>query len=401
MNDAAAPRPPAPATNRLPALDRLRGIAVIGMILVNNPGDMFAAPHQIQHAGWYGLTFADVVAPAFLWVVGFALELSLARRLARASAVALGAAAAAGAAVTPRRATAAARRSWVVHVCRRVAVLFVIGVFLSLWFRLFPAPSLDALAEMPLLGILQRIGLAYGLAAVLLGTGRSPLPAALVLLAGYTAAMLVGAHFSPAAAFAEPTNLAMRLDRLLLGAHATRVHTALTIFPGAATVLLGAALGRSMRTAAVRRPSLRMAALHGVLPLAAGLCLAIVIPVTRYLWSPSFALLTAGITAISFSLLSLVEVGGGAADPARDPLAAVGANPLLLFVLSELARRPLEAFGAGFGGLPWRSFQRAAYEALTGGLSAPLASLVYSVIYLVPFLLLALYLARRRIFVKI
>ena len=83
-----AAKQPAPARNRsvsndsssaprLAALDVFRGATIVAMILVNNPGDRSVTWSQLLHSPWHGFTFADTIFPAFLWIVGFAMFLSM------------------------------------------------------------------------------------------------------------------------------------------------------------------------------------------------------------------------------------------------------------------------------------------------------------------------------------
>jgi len=62
---------------RFQALDALRGLAIALMILVNTPGSWSAVYSPLLHAPWHGFTFADLVFPAFLFVVGAAMFFAL------------------------------------------------------------------------------------------------------------------------------------------------------------------------------------------------------------------------------------------------------------------------------------------------------------------------------------
>src|SRR4051812_46059173 len=72
-----APDPPASAgpPRRLHGVDVLRGLAVLGMLVVDNRGNGSIAA-QWHHASWNGLHVADVVFPVFLVVVGVAMPFS-------------------------------------------------------------------------------------------------------------------------------------------------------------------------------------------------------------------------------------------------------------------------------------------------------------------------------------
>jgi predicted acyltransferase len=366
----------APKT-RLRALDFVRGGTVIGMILVNNPGSKTAAPFALEHAGWYGIRFADVIGPAFLWTMGFAMALSFARR----------------------RADVATQSATLRHVLRRTIVLFLIGVGLHLMGPLFPELDWAGLADVDLMGILQRIALAYALGAVLLLYVPRPALTAVGLLIVYALVMVAGAA-TPDVAFAPGTNLANRIDARLFGPYASEGHSLLTIVPTAATVLFGAATARAWMATGTAPFAGRIALLYGIVPIAAAMLASRVIPITRYLWSPSYALWTAGLTALVFLVVHLA-MRRTAAEPALDPISAVGANPLLLFVVSEVVRMLLESVGAAGPDGAWRSVWQAAYEALAARLPQTAASLVMSVAFLVPMLVLAVLLARRKIYVRL
>lgn len=55
-------------------MDIARGITIALMIFVNHAGDR---PKWIQHAKWNGLHLADLVMPAFLYICGTSIALSL------------------------------------------------------------------------------------------------------------------------------------------------------------------------------------------------------------------------------------------------------------------------------------------------------------------------------------
>jgi heparan-alpha-glucosaminide N-acetyltransferase len=74
------------ASPRLRSLDVLRGLVVLVMLFVNDVAGVTGAPAWMRHVSPStadGMTFVDVVFPAFLFIVGLSLPLALERRLSR------------------------------------------------------------------------------------------------------------------------------------------------------------------------------------------------------------------------------------------------------------------------------------------------------------------------------
>jgi predicted acyltransferase len=61
---------------RLLSIDIFRGLTVILMTVVNNPGDWEHIYAPLEHAEWHGYTLTDLVFPSFLFIVGIATVLS-------------------------------------------------------------------------------------------------------------------------------------------------------------------------------------------------------------------------------------------------------------------------------------------------------------------------------------
>lgn len=67
------------SSQRMVALDLLRGLAVAGMILVVSPGSWEMTYAPLKHADWHGWTPGDLVFPTFLYCVGMAIGLMVPR----------------------------------------------------------------------------------------------------------------------------------------------------------------------------------------------------------------------------------------------------------------------------------------------------------------------------------
>src|SRR5262245_28267496 len=76
-------------SQRITSIDALRGLVMFTMIFVN---DLAGAPHKVvpdwmvhfsdRHKG-SGMTFVDLVFPAFLFIVGMSIPFSIRSRFAR------------------------------------------------------------------------------------------------------------------------------------------------------------------------------------------------------------------------------------------------------------------------------------------------------------------------------
>jgi hypothetical protein len=172
-------------SGRSGALDLLRGFAVAGMLVVNNPGNWEHTFAPLAHSPWHGLTIADLIFPAFVFAMGAALALSL------------------------RRPQPGGWRTRVRRSVRRGLLLVSIGLLLNL---AIAAPDVESV-RVP--GVLQRLGIVYTTAAVILATLRPALQwwIAGVLSALHTAVLLTGASLDPA------TNAAAAFDRRVFGSH--------------------------------------------------------------------------------------------------------------------------------------------------------------------------------------
>lgn len=77
-NHQAVTNAPVPAPKqRLNSLDILRGLTMLGMILVDNSGPH--PPWWLDHAEWHGLTPADLIFPSFVFIMGMAVPLAMSK----------------------------------------------------------------------------------------------------------------------------------------------------------------------------------------------------------------------------------------------------------------------------------------------------------------------------------
>ncbi len=365
---------------RYTALDVFRGMTVALMILVNTPGSWQQVYAPLRHAPWHGLTPADWVFPFFLFAVGVSLFFSISLH------------------------PDAPKRQTLGHVARRVLIIFALGFFLNS----FPPWSAD-FSTLRIMGVLQRIALAYGLAALgVLFVKRfwiGPLCAAMLL--GYWGIL---AFFGGPDPYSLADNAALAFDRALLGEpHLYRgfgipfdPEGLLSALPATVTVLIGYLAGTGLlRGAQGGRFVLRMA-LCGAALAVAGYVWGFVFPINKPLWTSSYVLVTAGLASIFLAgLIYVIDVLGY--QKWTSVFSIFGANPLILFLLSGLIGRTLNKIifvPDGQGGM--MSAQTWLFKTLFSPLFGPMnGSLLYAIAHVFVLGLIGAFLYRKRIFIKV
>jgi predicted acyltransferase len=320
----------APKAKRFEALDILRGLFIIGMLLANNAGDWSHIWGPFDHAEWHGFTMTDLVFPGFMVCVGISMTLSMSRRIG-----------------------AGGKKEMALHVVRRAAILIAIGLFLNL------LPNFD-FGHWRYPGVLQRIGLCYGLAAGLvflhshIADGKLVLHArplafwALGLILGY--AILL--KFVPVPGFGanrfDPEgSWPAYIDRIIPGIqhiYQGGVNEAgqvvydpeglLSTFPAMFNILAGLLIGLLIQKQTPAK-AVGGVALAGLMLVLAALALDGQIPIIKKLWTSSFALLTSGLAMLILSALMLVMDRFGYTKWAM-PIRVFGTNAILAYVFAWL-----------------------------------------------------------------
>jgi predicted acyltransferase len=422
---AASQEPPGGQTERIPekarsanaprerllSLDVFRGLTIAGMLLVNDPGTWSAIYPPLEHAAWNGWTPTDLIFPFFLFIVGVTTHLSL----------------------TSRRARGDDDREISRQIIRRGLLIFLFG-FLINGFPFFTWGHVDGIADPTfaqrvidrlyhwrIMGVLQRIGLAYVFAA-LLTQGRSvrrQIVSICALLFGYWGLMtLLPIPDSGVMGYLTlgdaPKTMAAWWDRYLLdwtrfglGNH-TWVNSLtwdpegiFSTIPAIATAMAGNLAGQwiGAKRPLVERVNGLFAA--GALGMTTGLVWNWAFPINKSIWTSSYVVFTAGMACVSLAtIMWLVDVNG--LKRWTKPFVIYGMNPMVAFVGSAVIERLIySVLTATYQGktVP---LETAMYEiAFASWLSPVNASLAFAIAFVLIFYGILYVLYRRQIFFKI
>lgn len=273
-----------PPSQRLMSVDALRGL---DMFFIVGMEEVFEAlsvmfpmtptlNDRLQHAPWEGFHFYDLIFPLFAFIMGVSLVFSLSKSV-----------------------EIAGRGATTLRIVKRCAILWLLGVMVY-------GGISGGIDQVRLLGVLQRLALCFlgaGLAFVWLDARRMVV-LAVSLLVGYWALLtFIPVPGFGAGDFAEGRNLTNWIDKMWLpfrkwnGDHDPE--GLLSTLPAVATTLLGVFAGMLLKNPAVEpMRKVRLLVGWGVAGIALGLLWHMQFPIIKKLWTSSFVLFTAGISAV-------------------------------------------------------------------------------------------------------
>ena len=383
----------APAPTRLVSLDAFRGLTIIGMILVNNPGTWSAMFGPLKHAPWHGWTPTDLVFPFFLFIVGVSIALAYARPLAENR---------------PRGPLA-------VKASRRALWLFALGVLMAAFpFFSFTDGAVAGrdYSMLRIMGVLQRIAVCY-LAAVLLHLYASR-RALWVTLWGILVAYTVLLLFVPVPMLGRPhidlagSTWPAWLDRQILTsdhlyAGSTPPRTSdpeglASTLPAIASTLFGLWAGlRLLRDDLTGEQKVLHLLLAGAGLVTLGYLWSWALPLNKQLWTSSYAVFTAGQALCGLGAFYWLFDLRGKGRWAH-PLVVYGVNAITVFVLSGIVAKTLGAVRIA----PDLPLQKAIFDTVFRPLGPiKVASLLYALTWIGGFYGLLSWMHRRRWIVKV
>ncbi len=390
------------AASRLVSLDVFRGLTIAGMILANDPGSWSAAYKQLLHAPWHGATATDMIFPAFLFIVGVSIPLS----------------------VSTRRKRGQSSRQLALHAAGRAVVILLLGLFLNAipdfhWHTLrFP-------------GVLQRIAVCYLCAALLYVflTGRRDadggpgIRSRSIVLAGISIALLaiywVLLKEFPVPGFGPGRldsfgSLPAYIDRVVFGTNHIWVYGItpgigvtydpeglLSTIPAIVTVLIGIIAGEWMRSNATAARKAIVLAATGIVLLLATWLLQPYMPINKRIWTTTFVLLSGGVSLLLFACLyALVDIRKSRWWTA--PALVFGTNAIFSYTLSEAIITLFDRVTVTAQDGSVEKLHLWAYQHIFASWISPInASLAYAIAAVLLNMAIVLPLYRKRIFLRI
>ena len=360
------------------ALDVFRGMTIATMITVNNPGSWSHIYAPLKHSEWHGCTPTDLVFPFFLFIVGVSMFFSFSKNNSTLNSKSL------------------------LKVLKRTAFIFIIGLFLNS----FPQWQTD-FSKLRIMGVLQRIALAYGIGAlIVLSFNKKYLPYITVSILLIYWGILY--FFGGAEPYSLNYNLAPKVDSFLIGeAHLYKgfgipfdPEGLLSTFPSISTVILGFIIGGLIsRLERTRIPIFLL--LYGVAGLIIGITWGQFFPINKPLWTSSYVIYTAGWACIIMAILIwIIDLKGYTKWTSF--FVVFGMNPLFIFALAGLWARILtrlikirqnDTVITGYNWLYQNIFLPVAGE-LNG-------SLLFALSHIAVFWFICYILYKKRIFIKV
>ena len=397
----ASSSPTREATRRLASLDVFRGLTMLFMAseIMRIPivaRHFTASPeahvlsYLLDHVEWTGFVPWDLIQPSFMFMVGVALPFSVASRRARGEPF----------------------RTQLGHAVRRALVLVALGILL----RSIGRPQTYFTFE----DVLTQIGLGYVFLFLLAhATARTQWAAAAGILvatwlafvvyplppAGFDTA-LVGVpadwphHLQGFAAhWDKNTNLANRVDQWFLNLFPRESpfvynrggYTTLNFVPSLATMIFGLLAGELLRGGLSAPEKLRRLLVYGAAGIAVGAALhyAGICPLVKRIWTPSWAIFSAGWAAVFLAFFYyVVDVRGWRRW--AFPFLVVGMNSIAMYVIVHVAEGWMrDALSTHLGRDALQAFGSSYEPIVVGALS------------LIVFWLMLYWMYRRRIFIRI
>ena len=367
-------------SDRLLALDAFRGLTIAFMIIVNTPGSWAYIYGPLRHAEWHGCTPTDLVFPFFLFIVGVAMRFSFARHNYQPSSDLL------------------KKIFW------RTVTIFSFGLLLNAY--PFIRQNWDW-TSLRIMGVLQRIGLAYGLAAILslyLSEKKLWISCGIILIVYWLILLLFGGS-DP---FGLSSNIARTIDIAILGeSHLWRgtgipfdPEGLLSTIPAIVTVLIGFSIGQLIQKIPNQISLVQTILIRGAGIAAVGWLWGFIFPINKQLWTSTYVLYTGGLASFFLAgFIWLIDIRGY--KKLSWPFMIFGTNSIFVFIGSGLWVKTILKVKFDYNGdiiSGYSYLYKTVFQPLAGNING---SFLFALAHVLAWWLILFWLYRKKIFIKI
>ena len=361
-------------------IDAFRGLAIIGMILVNHAPPTTNIYGFLTHAPWVGWTIADTIFPAFLFLVGISISYAF-KNVGHTEGI------------IPHS-----------KIVRRSASLILISILLVNF------PYYD-LATLKIHGTLTRIGYSYFFASMFAWYMGWKGQLGIVIGILFTQWWFLTQFNVPgfgSGIFTLEANASGYLDKLLLGGIAERfvlngpvIQGLLPSAAAIASTLIGVLAGRWLQSQSDFDKKVNGLFAIGLVLFFGGSAWGVVLPISKPLWTASYVVLMAG---ISLQILALIYwlMERREFSCIGKLLQIAGVNALFFYVFAQSVQRILVY---GRVGNPDGSSTRLRYLIYENWVEpwvpGKFGALLYALCFLSLCYLVVYALYRRKIFIKL
>lgn len=307
---------------RLISLDVFRGLTIAMMIIANMAGVVPDVYPFLSHAPWNGCTPTDLVFPFFLFIVGVAMSFSLSKYSLESKLDNL----------------------VYFNLCRRAVILFTLGLLLNgFWNQGVGSFDLQSLRVM---GVLQRIGLAYLFASLIvlkLPEKTQWALAGILLIFYWLTMMYIPVPDYGAGMLTREGNFGAFIDRFIIAKPHLYAGDGFNFrgdpeglfstIPAIVNVLFGYFAGQWIRKSTINSHTSMDLVLWGLCSLVVGMIWDGLFPINKKLWTSSYVLFSTGwglvFLAACYDLIEVRKIKRWSKG-----FEIIGLNAIALFVAS-------------------------------------------------------------------
>ncbi len=367
------------------SLDVLRGMTIALMVVVNTPGNLETVFEPFRHATWHGFTITDLVFPTFLFVVGNAMSFSM-RKLEK----------------EPNKVI-------LQKILKRTSMIFIIGLLLNMFPFIMRTTegtlSIIDFTSVRIMGVLQRIALAYGIAALIihyLKIKGAIIFGVAALVVYWIILYFDGDHPDP---YSLENNAALKFDLFIFPQENLfqgfgipfDPEGLLSTIPSIVNVIAGYLTGLVIISHNKRIGNMVAKFLiSGSILIVLALLWDLIFPINKPIWTSSYVLYATGLDLFVLSGLLLIIDFGGYKNWTYF-FEVFGKNPLILYILSGvLLKIMLVIYINGLSLKDWL------YQNLfLSWAEDHIASLLFALIFMLLIWIIGYFMDRNRIYIKV